>query len=109
MTTAPEPTLTGVDWLESGDARITLRHPLRVDGKETATLIMRCPSLLDIEAMETLTGPDMAREKATVAGWCSITTEELNAIKWPDYRRLQQVYVAYCAGTAGNFTGMSAA
>ncbi|SIS76312.1 phage tail assembly protein [Insolitispirillum peregrinum] len=102
-------TIPGVDWLSDGNARITLRHALTVEGKATSTLIMRCPSLLDIEAMDALSGSDMAREKATVSGWCGITTDELSGIKWPDYKRLQQVYVAYCAGTAGNFTVTAAA
>lgn len=103
MPYAQTPTpINGVLWNpETGGATIALTYGVMIGNRQVFTLTMRCPSLLDMDVMDRLTGSDLDREQATIANWCDISLSDLKTVRWPDYRlRLQPTYLAYLNGTS---------
>lgn len=96
----------GIIWNEDGSASITLTHPINVGGTKSTKVQMHCPSLDQMEIIASdKDGSDITREKRNMASLMGLAPEELGQVKAPDYRRLQEVYADFLAGTPPMFIG----
>lgn len=100
----------GVEWQDDGSAIITLTHPINVGGAKSTKVQMQCPSLNQVEVIEAdKEGMALTREKRGVASLMGMAPEEVGQIKFPDYRRVQQVYADFLGGTPPTFVGATPA
>lgn len=79
---------------ENGDYQITLNRPIKVDGVETTTIIMREPSVQDLLAaeMQSKGKVNSNLEIQMFSNLCGITPEDIASAKLKDYKRLQAAY-----------------
>lgn len=82
-------------WLEVGDegVTVTLRYKSNFSGVITDKLVMRAPSVRDVNAAKAAASGDY--EKMEMNLFCSLLTAseaELVSLKYIDYKRLQAGY-----------------
>jgi len=83
------------EWLELSDegVTVTLKYKVNFSGVITDKLVMRAPSVKDVQAAKAAANGDY--EKMELNLFCSLLTAteaELTALKYKDYKRLSAGY-----------------
>lgn len=73
---------------------IALSTPVKIDGVETDTLVMREPSVEDMLAVKKGKGSAEDQELSLFANLCEVGPETIRALKFRDYRRIQKAFAA---------------
>ena len=63
---------------------IKLKHPILIDGQETAELTLRRPKVRDLERMDKVSG-EMAKTVALVADLAEITPDQVRELDAGDF------------------------
>ena len=63
---------------------ITLKHPIKIDGREVAQLTLRRPKVRDLERMDKVSG-EMAKAVALVADLAEITPDQVRELDAGDF------------------------
>lgn len=71
---------------------IKLSAPVKIDGVETDSLIMREPSVEDMLAVKKGKGSAEDQELSLFANLCEVGPEVIRGLKFRDYRRLQKAF-----------------
>lgn len=71
---------------------LKLEFPLKLDGGEVTTLVMRRPTVGDHLAAEKAAGGELNAEVVLFARLCSMNPEDLQPMDMADYKGLQEVY-----------------
>jgi hypothetical protein len=82
-------------WLELSDdgVTVTLFYKANFSGVSVDKLVMRAPSVKDVEAAKAGAGGDYEKmEKSLFCSLLTATEAELTGLKYKDYKRLQAGY-----------------
>lgn len=71
---------------------LKLEFPLKLEGGEITTLVMRRPTVGDHLAAEKATGGELEAEVVLFARLCSMNPEDLRPMDMADYKGLQEIY-----------------
>lgn len=89
--------MTEKDYLKEGDGfvEITLAKPADVAGAKLSKLTMREPSVRDLEAAQSYTGSEAAKEVQLFANLLEIGVDDVRALKLRNYKRVQEAYASF--------------
>ncbi len=74
---------------------LKLEFPLKLEGGEVATLVMRRPTVGDHLAAEKATGGEIDAEVILFARLCSMNPEDMQPMDMADYKGLQEIYKGF--------------
>ena len=74
------------------DTKITLDHPLTIDGKQVSELSMRRPKVKDQRNAEKAAADDAGREIHLFSALTGVNPEDLEELDMADYVKLQRQY-----------------
>jgi hypothetical protein len=72
--------------------KITLRFPIKVDGRETSELLMRRPKVRDMMLSDRPKASDAEKELALFASLVGISPDDMQELDMADYLTLQETY-----------------
>lgn len=72
--------------------KITLKHPIQVDGRETTELSMRRPKVRDMMLSDRPKGSDAEKELTLFASLLAIAPDDLQELDMADYLTVQETY-----------------
>ena len=79
----------------NGHSDITLSRPATIAGAPVTTLRMREPTVADMEAFQNSSDSESTREIATFANLCEVSPDDIRALPFKDYTRLQAAFALF--------------
>lgn len=76
---------------------ITLKHPIKIDGREAAQLTLRRPKVRDLERMDKVSG-EMAKTVALVADLAEITPDQVRELDAGDFNVVAEALAGFLEG-----------
>lgn len=75
--------------------KITLKHPVDIDGAKVTQLSMRRPKVKDQLAADKASGSSADKEVRLFANLCEVSPATIEELDLSDYRQLQETYTAF--------------
>lgn len=77
--------------------KITLKFPVKIDGKETKELSMRRPKVSDMMIADKAKGSEAEKEVSLFANLCEVSPEDVGQLDMSDYKKLQEIWQGFLA------------